>query len=296
MNDADLYIFTDASIYYTANTRTRSRIYGTGGGAMTAYYKHKYIMLIMVPISTRAHINTMELEQLNMTMKEINKGKVYSIIIRHQIDTIHIITDSQNCIKTLSHQIYRQDDAMIQSHQHIQTQLNDIKNNTQIQPQIHLHRVHCHDESNYNNDVDGYAKISAATILHTSNNLNIYHGREYVKPITFTKLTSSTTPNFTCTWNPNSFISYGTIKNDIKYRINMLNESIWNKYKINRSIKWAQHYDLFDIKYDKRYGDEMYQLSRTDNIIRIMLYTDQLPLNLHEYEVMESDDKEPYCT
>ena len=63
-------------------------------------------------------------------------------------------------------------------------------------------------------------------------------------------------------------------------------ERLWNLYKMNRSIQWANHYDLFNILHHKKYGQEIYRLSHKENRIRILLYTNYLPLNAfqHYYE------------
>ena len=103
------------------------------------------------------------------------------------------------------------------------------------------------------------------------------------------------TQHCTCIWKPNEFISYQTIKREIKYKINQREIKIWNQYVLSRATKWANHYHLFSIKYHKTYSNELYPLTQSENIIRMMLYTNHLPLNAHEYYMMQHTNNSPYC-
>lgn len=86
------------------------------------------------------------------------------------------------------------------------------------------------------------------------------------------------------------------MKKEINYKTLLHNESIWLSYQRDRFTKWAHHHDLFNIWYDKPYGDKLHRLTRYANIIRIMLYTNQLLLNLHEYQIMNDDRISSCCT
>ena len=125
----------------------------------------------------------MEMEQPHHTLSEINNGRITPMITNHQIYRIHIITDSQNCMKNLKHETYLNDDALMQSYRRTKQQLVNLENNKQFQAQIHTHCVRRHDKSTYNNEVDGFARISAATLLYTSNNNSNCHCKGFIKPI-----------------------------------------------------------------------------------------------------------------
>ena len=296
MNDDDLYIFIDASVYFTPyNYDPRSRIYGTGGAAMIVYHRHEHLTTILSPLSTRTHINTMELEEFHQTFMNLNNTELQKIIIKYQIQNIHIISDSRNCINIIRHNTYPDDAALIQSHQLIETQLRLLQQNPRFNCQIYIHWVHSHSTSNYNNEVDGFAKAAASIIGYTSTNYNECYCKKYPRTIFNHYNKNNIKDPCTCTWNPNSFVAYTTIKKSIKYQSNLINERAWFSYRSNRATKWASHYDIFNISYDRRYGQELHRLSQTDNTIRIMLYTNHLPLNLHEYEIMENKTINPLC-
>ena len=72
-------------------------------------------------------------------------------------------------------------------------------------------------------------------------------------------------------------------------------EKRWNLYRFDRSTQWAKHYDLFDIKIDKKYAQELYKLTWKENKIRMMLYTNHIPLNSHQHHVMTMEHQSPIC-
>ena len=296
MNDKDLYIFIDGSVYFDQNNYDpRSHIYGMGGAAMIIYYQHKHLTTILSPISTRTHINTMELEEFHQTFAMMNNGKIQKLIIKYHINNIHIISDSRNCINILTHKTYPDDAALIQSHQSIETQLQILQRNPNFDSQIYIHWVHSHSKSAYNNEVDGFAKAVASIIQYTSTNYNECNCKPYPRTIFDRYNEDNQKDPCTCTWNPNSFIAYTTIKKSIKYQSDLINKQAWFSYRTNRATKWAHHYDILNIPYDRKYGHDLHRLSQSDNTIRMMLYTNHLPLNLHEHQVMDKIATNPHC-
>ena len=303
MNDTDIYIFTDAAIYYNEdNPDPQSHIYGYGGGAVVVYHKHKQIQKWIYPVTSRTHINTMELYQFYKVFQCIINNTIHPIT--HQIHNnntipkIHIISDSQNSINIIQQRTYPKDDAMIQIHKQINRQLENIQkeSNTKSNIFIMIHWVKSHDESKDNNDVDGYAKTAASLVRYLSNymtictcNNNKHNDNHTLVPM------NNINENCTCIWRPNQYISYNTVKNEIKYRIKQQEQTVWNQYADSRSTKWAYHYHLFNIQYNATYPEELQRMTQMENTTRIMLYTNHLPLNSHKHFVMNNPNITTYC-
>ena len=163
MNYHDLYIFIDGSNMFK-NKDPRSRIHGFGGGALRIYYKKKCIYTMIIPISTRTHINNMELMMFKYAFEWIqcsehslfdisnnnnniikNNGYKWKIKINNNniiiiskksnkinninlslVNKIHIISDSQNCINILKQENYPSDDIAINIHKKICLLLNNL--------------------------------------------------------------------------------------------------------------------------------------------------------------------------
>ena len=122
----------------------------------------------MIFIPTRAHINTLELELFHHTFLETNNDRIQSILQQHHVPNIHLVSDSQNSTKILLNVNYPQDDALIQAHKSIERQLQYSAFNPCFQSQIYVQWVHGYDKSKYNDELDGFATISA--ILYIKNN------------------------------------------------------------------------------------------------------------------------------
>ena len=74
-------------------------------------------------------------------------------------------------------------------------------------------------------------------------------------------------------------MSPDTIKSKIKHKAQQIDEEQWNVYKYTKKDKWSMHYYSWNIRHDKRYGEEILNLTRHENEIRMLLYTNHLPLN-----------------
>ena len=118
---------------------------------------------------------------------------------------IHIITDSQNCIKLLKHDNYVKDDAMQLIYEKINQELSRMQE-CEGGKMINMHWVESHKESIYNDEVDGYAKIAAKTMQFTSTNDNFCYCR-LIELEDDVKLSRCD-----CHKGANNWISYDTIK------------------------------------------------------------------------------------
>ena len=152
------------------------------------------------------------------------------MIDKYQVENIHIIPESQNCIKISSHQCHPEDDALIQLHHLLLDEF--------FRSQMHIHWVQSHYESTYNDEVDGYAKILAATIPCTSNNYNSCFCNGHTNPFFFSRPNHNLHATCTCIWNPNLFISYNTIKKSI------IMKNLICHMNINLVINYINHLDM----------------------------------------------------
>ena len=178
MNDKDLYIFTDAAIYYEDdNPDPNSKIHGYGGGAVVAYHKHKEIKKWLYPVTSRSHINTMEMYQILKIFEIIsNDESLIPSAMSNKANTsieIHIISDSQNSLNILKQSVYPKDDALIYIQKQINAQIIKIDAKKTKSINIILHWVKSHDKSDYNQSADGYAKIAALLVRNLSNYYSI---------------------------------------------------------------------------------------------------------------------------
>ena len=111
MNNNDIYVFMDG------NNDKRSNIYGTRGGAVFVYPRSRDVKSWILPITSRAHINTTELIQFEKAFKLlINKELKINNNDDNDDETypvIHIIFDSQNCVNIFQQKTYPNDDAMM---------------------------------------------------------------------------------------------------------------------------------------------------------------------------------------
>ena len=67
------------------------------------------------------------------------------------------------------------------------------------------------------------------------------------------------------------------------------------QYRYDRSTQWACHYDLFSITNNKKYGEELHEITMRENTIRMQIYINHLPLNKHEHIMMNQQQIHPYC-
>ena len=141
---------------------------------------------------------------------------------------------------------------------------------------IKIYWVESHSESKYNDEVDVYAKISALLITYIADN-------ERDKSLLF---------------NPNNYISYNTVKSEIKYKIMKKKEQIWKQYKNerkNNEKSWSNHYYLWNISYSITFSKELMYLSKNQNNIRMMLYTNYISLNYFKHHFIENKKSTQYC-
>ena len=287
MNGNDLYMFIDGSTYFDDDVA--GKIYGYGGGAICIYYKKRLIKSITAPTTTRTHINTMEISQFNTCFQIINNElKILQSNIVKEIKHIHIISDSQNCIKIIKQDNYIKDDAMLLIYRDINEEFRKM-NDASFCPKITIHWVESHKGSVYNDEVDGYAKIAANVVQLIANNDHWCNCKD-VERTDGVRLGCCN-----CNWNENQYISYETVKSEIKALANELDSEQWNIYKYNNKNKWSEHYHLWKIQNDKRYGKEIIHLTMRENEIRMLLYTNHLPLNLFIHKFLNRKDHSPHC-
>ena len=326
MSNSGIYYFLDGSVYYESANR-KLHNHGIGGGAMTIYKEKRLIKRIICPISTRTHINTMEMAMFYQSFlsifKEMHSTGANStccipqtiVSVHGDVDTenkeiralieddsiytefklpdsvkrhvtnricecmdieqsieskeeIHIISDSQNCIKLLKQEIYTEDEALIQ----IMQAINDIFEQNQItNKRIIIHWVESHDESKLNDEVDFLAKIAAQRMIFQQANFqtNSQHGNQY--------------------------IAYQTLKQELKSKATQNEVDNWVAYKEARKDKWSNHYYKWNIPHDKRFGKELLHLSKLENELRIMLYTNHFPVNSFWHDKLHMAHVSPLC-
>ena len=114
------------------------------------------------------------------------------------IQNIYIISDSQNCINIIKQSNYTKDEVLIEIHEKICKELNKKIINELPENYINIQWVKSHQDSKYNEEVDMYSKIAAILMLCIADN-------DRTEEILM---------------NPNNYISYNTIKSEIKYKIN----------------------------------------------------------------------------
>ena len=106
-------------------------------------YNNNIIKTWIKLITTRAHINTMEMVQFDQIFKIIANN----VIIPHQnehiniwnIKQIHIISDSLNTINIIKQTVRPEDDALIMVHKEIEHKLQRVHHNTKFQSTIKIH-------------------------------------------------------------------------------------------------------------------------------------------------------------
>ena len=136
-------------------------------------------------------------------------------------------------------------------------EINRIRNKRYEKETIHIYWVHSHDISKMNQKVDNAAK-------EASNMVMVNHS-----------MTGKI--NLLC---PNSYISQQTIKAEINYRTMKYDDSKWSTYKYMKKETYGAHYYNLNISWNpKKYSDEMQYMDGNENIIRLMLLTNQIPTN-----------------
>ena len=142
MNQTDVYTFIDGSVYYNNDDHDpRSRVYGTGGGAITMYYQHRQIKPWIYPITSRTHINTMELVQSEKVSELMINNTINNIKMKKHQHNIHILSDLQNCSNILKQNTYPKDDVMILTQQRMNKLWNKMSNKAISNKSIHLYTV-----------------------------------------------------------------------------------------------------------------------------------------------------------
>ena len=185
----------------------------------------------------------------------------------NNINGINIISDSQNCIKLIQQSIYPKDEKLIKLHKKICKELESTKINNLPNGFIKINWVQSHANGKYNNEVDTYAKIAALLVLYIADN---DRDENYLM-------------------NPNNYIAYNTIKKEIKYKIKNIEKNKWNNYKYQRKNdeNWSNHNYKWNIPYTMKYAKELIYLTKNQNNIRIMIYTNHLPLNYFNYKFLK---------
>ena len=150
----------------------------------------------------------------------------------------------ERCTLSLTHKIinvilekYTNNDAMVNKKQ-IDQQIQIIGNRPDMEIKIKIHWLKSHHESTYKNDVDGYAKVAALIVqyLFNYNTTCDCNGKPSLNNLIASRINNKI-PNCTCIWKPNQYISYNTIKNEIKTKTFQHEKLMWNKYKLDRATK-----------------------------------------------------------
>ena len=332
MKKNGIYYFLDGSVYYKSKN-PKLHNHGFGGGAVTIYKNKKLFKKMIYPISTRTHINTMELAMfyqsftniikrtdstnsepirfipptpVSMNTKIDSKNSVIMDLIRDDLiysefnfhdficgesdsicgehdsvwehmeidashveeEEIHVISDSQNCIKLLKQDTYTEDEALIQIMQAISSV---FKAKPITNKRIIIHWVESHEESKLNDEVDFWAKIAAQRMMYQEQNLHA--NSQHI----------------------NQHISYQTVKQELKSKALQNECDMWTTYKESRQHKWSNHYYKWNVSHDKRYSKELVHLSKLENDLRIMLYTNHFPVNKFWHEKLNMEHISPLC-
>ena len=105
---------------------------------------------------------------------------------------------------------------------------NDMKNKNTSNKRS-KHWVQSHNKSNGNDTVDGYAKIAANIVQFLDNNEEVRKCSGYTRLLcTTSHQYEQTHSKCTCIWDPNHYISFNAIKNEIRYKIKKTQEKRWN--------------------------------------------------------------------
>eukprot|EP01083_Nonionella_stella_P226596 804573_1 len=243
-------IFIDGSVYSKYNHEDIEN-YGAGGAAIRIYYREKIIYTEIIPISIRTHINICELCVFEAAFSWVNNHAVSCLG-----KGVDIVSDSQNCINTLNGTYVPQDEVIMRQHKQIDDILQSIDQkkialNHPFEANITINWVESHHDSDYNNEIDGLAKIAACLTMYAYNDLN-----------------------------PNKYIAYNTIKGEIKSLIQNKKSKQWNEYvdKNMYSIT-ASNYRKQNIKWSREWSADLDFYSIFHNNLRMLLITTHLPLN-----------------
>ena len=258
------------------------QVYGLGEGGVEIYYNKTKIDVIMLPISTRTHINIAELVMIDIVLEYIgNKRWTDKEIDNDEIEGIAIITDSQNCLNLLQHKDHTNDEIMIGILQNIEKQYHRLDQAWE-EEFISFYWVQSHDKSQMNDDVDEVAKMASKFFQITGWNgeINIDYNQQ---PIT--------------TMLPCEFISYQQMKKEVKQKALLLQYKRWNQYKyMTKDDDWNQHLRQWKITGRKEwYQSEMKYLNQQQNQMRILPYTAKLPTNACLHFKLERNDLSEFC-
>ncbi len=208
----------------------------------------------------RSHINVSEFIMFIESFKVILNNELNEL----KCKGIEIVSDSQNCINKIAQITFGSDDIGIELHKELDIILGELIVLKLPNDFIQIRWVHSHADSNYNEYVDEHAKISALLVMFLGENITSY------------KIKNNDT------YHPNNYISYKTIKSEIRYLGECEEEKLWDMYTKSNKNKRSNHYDKYGIKLNRKiYGDELYKLTIRENTIRMMIYTNQLPTNMY---------------
>ena len=102
------------------------------GDAAVIYYQQKPLKHLIYPIISRTHINTVELHQLYDIFQKIDANNLqHPVLTNNNADntiTMHIVTDSQQCINVIQQNAYPKDEAMMDIHKKINEHIASISN------------------------------------------------------------------------------------------------------------------------------------------------------------------------
>ena len=136
-------------------------------------------------------------------------------------------------------------------------EIKDIQQKNYRKEHINIYWVHSHAESKMNESVDIEAKKAVEEVV-----------------------TNHSISDKDKLLHPNKYISHQTIKSEINYRTNKYDDIKWMIYKYEQKDKYRAHYYHLNVPWNpKKHGDEMQYLEGKDNILRLMLITNQIPTN-----------------
>ena len=176
------------------------------------------------------------------------------------VSQIIIVSDSQNCINKMNHRGSGKDDALIAAHERADNALHQLHRHRFPTNFINLRWVRSHTASRYNDEADRFAKVAASFV-------------------TLRRETSRGRPPL----NPTQYIGLTTAKGEAKALIQRKAAEKWIEYrreKYDDPQSTAPHLFAWKVPYFRDYEKELVYLNDIEADVRMMLYTNNLPLNM----------------
>ncbi len=200
----------------------------------------------------------MEIEAFRESVQYINMCVSEDMKESEPVEGYTIVTDSQNTHKTVDQKQFPIDEAIILKHKEICSIFNQMDKHDLNDGFIKLYWTPSHEDSVYNNEVDCGANAAAKIAMFLADNSG---WEEHVL-------------------NPNNMISMSTVKSELRYKIELMEDYLWEIYKSNSKSK---HWKKWNIQRSDKFGKELKYMGKSDHIILMFLRTDHLPLMHYKY-------------